>query len=87
MKQQRKRHKKKDIEAHNKTNSFFRDGSVGRMKVGGGGHGMTGFDYKPDYVKREYGARGKEGRPGSEANAFRKVKLRPLENKLKVKDC
>lgn len=86
MKQQRKKHKMKDREGHNKTNSFFRDGSVGRMKVGGGqGHGMTGFDYKPDYVKGRYSSKG--ARPGSEANAFRKVKLRPIENKLKVKDC
>jgi hypothetical protein len=84
MKQQRKKHKMKDSQGHNKTNSFFRDGSVGRMKVGGG-HGMTGFDYKPDYVKGRYSS--KAARPESEANAFRKVKLRPLENKLKVKDC
>jgi len=67
----KKRKPKKNSDAHNKTNSFFRDSSVGPVKLGGG-HGMTGFDYKPDYIKRKYSA--KNNRPGSEANAFRKVK-------------
>lgn len=70
VKKKKRKHKKHE-DAHNKTNSFFRDSSVGRMKIGGG-HGMTGFDYKPDYIKQKYSSKG--NRPGSEANAFRKVK-------------